>query len=360
MGIFERGIKLLLPKEGLPKLSKIPMEEVKRVVVFSNTNIGNTLFSTPIFRELKKNYPEKEIYALLNPANASIFQNNPHLTGIFLYPGTKGEFGKALHQLRNLGVDLIIIAHSNEPEATPLAVLSGAKYILQTPNKNNPFNRWHNNPPTTCFPCKHETLHQLESLKYLGIEHFSCHPEIFIEQCWRREGEKKLRSIWERRLIGLQIGASTPSKKWYPQRWVELGKALLKRYPEYLLILTGSMADREEAREIARQIGGNRVVNVAGLLSLGGAVALLERLELLISPDTGPLHLAATVGTKTIGLFSPTSPTLNNPCWDRNIHLPIFHPRPCPKCSIKECQSPFCMGQIQVEEVLHATQLLLG
>jgi ADP-heptose:LPS heptosyltransferase len=360
MGLFETGIKLLLPKEGFPKLPQIPMEKVKKIVVFSNTAIGDTLFSTPIFRELRKFYPDKEIYALLNPANAQIFQNNPNLTGTFFYSGKKGEFGKALHQLRNFGADLIIIAHSNEPEATPLAVLSGAKYVIKTPNKNNPFNRWHNNPPTGGFPCKHGIFSRMESLKYLGIPTFDCKPEIFIEQCWRIEGVKKLQSIWDRRLIGLQIGASTPSRKWYPQRWVELGKRLLKRYPEHLLILTGSMGEREEAREIARQIGGNRVVNVAGLLSLGGAVALLERLELLISPDTGPLHLAATVGTKTIGLFSVASPTGSNPCWDRNIHLPIFHPRPCPQCSGKRCQAPFCMGQIQVEEVLHATQILLG
>jgi len=126
MKLFESAARLILRFKSVHK-TQLVEEPVQTVCFFSNTALGDTIFNTPVFRIFRQNFPHVRTVALLNPSIAPLFKTDPNIDEILLYGGKKGGFLRALSQLKKIKPDAIFILHSNEPEATPLAGLSGAK-----------------------------------------------------------------------------------------------------------------------------------------------------------------------------------------------------------------------------------------
>ncbi|MBI4494368.1 MAG: glycosyltransferase family 9 protein [Chloroflexi bacterium] len=158
-------------------------------------------------------------------------------------------------------------------------------------------------------------------------------------------------------LVAIHPGAGAPLKRWPAERWVEVGRGLAARFGARVLA-TGSLEERELAGEIAGGIGA-AAASVAGRTSLGQLAALFERAQLALGPDSGPLHLAASVGTPTVRLFGPADPDLFMP-----LGLPgqfaLTAPLPCRPCRTLErppcgaVADPACLAGITVEHVVEA------
>jgi len=211
MRIFKYIIPYFLPKNQIIKTNLVPMEEIDKIVCFSNTAIGDTLFNTPVFRSLKKHFPDKKLIAVMNPNNYKLFENNPYIDDIILYSGKTKHFFKALKELKEINPKLILALHSNDPQATPLAVLSGAKYIIKLPNDKNQFTKWHSNSIVSKNHNEHFIKTRLKFLKWLGIEETDCRMDLFLKDEWIEEVEKTLPK--NKKCIGFQIGASTISRR---------------------------------------------------------------------------------------------------------------------------------------------------
>ena len=358
MSLFEKTIPLFLPNNQVIKTNLVPMNEIEKIICFSNTAIGDTLFNTPVFRSLKKHFPNKKLIVVMNPKNYKLFETNPYIDEIILYSGKTKHFLSALKNLRKLHPKLILALHSNDPQATPLAVLSGAKYIIKLPNDKNKFNKWHTNEIVSKIDGEHFIKIRLKYLKYLGIEENNCQMELFLKNEWIGKVENFFKNISYSKLIGFQIGASTISRRWFNQKWVELGKKLLKLYPDIKIVLTGAPSEKYLTDEVEKGIDDKRVLNLAGKFSLGGAAALIDKLDLLITPDTGPLHIAIALQTPTIALFAAANYKETNACYDKDIHLYIQKPHTCTPCIDKKCKFPECMEQIKVNEVLEKVKFL--
>jgi len=352
LNLFEKIIPYFLPKDQVIKTDLIPMNEIDKIVCFSNTAIGDTLFNTPVFRNLKKHFPNKKLIVVMNPKNYKLFETNPYIDEIVLYSGKTKHFFKALKELKKISPKLILILHSNEPQATPLAVLSGAKYIIKIPNDKNKFNKWHTNPPIKGVENKHGIFNRLKTLEFLGIKEDDCRMDLFLKQEWIEEVENYFKDIKYSKLIGFQIGASTISRRWFNENWINLGKKLLKIYPDIKIVLTGAPNEKCLTDEIEKEINDSRVLNLAGKFSLGGAAALINKLDLLITPDTGPLHIATALKTPTIAFFVVANHLGSNACYDKDIHLYIQKEKTCNPCIAKKCKFAECMRQIGVDEVL--------
>jgi glycosyl transferase, family 9 len=403
-------------------------EKFKCVCFFSNTAIGDTLFNTPVFREFRAKFSDVKTIALLNPSNAVLFRDDPNLDEIITYDGRWGGFLKTLKILKSKKIDICFLLHSNEPQATPLAILSGAKYVFKLPNHKNKFNFLHSNTPQKyADENRYIVLNRLLQLKFVGIdsdESFAkdeiCRLGLYLnpgdyvrvdeklknlngeqksnkeakfKQILSRDKEQNLAkndpeicSGDERKIIGFQMGASSRSRKWTLQRWCELALMILQ-HTNYQIVLTGSPSERDEcdlfmreleknldeflsfkaqenrlkfvnqanlnslcddenfakgsygkavtnsALEFDKKISENpsdlanlkhdllgRVLNLAGVFNLREAAALIDRLDILITPDTGPLHVAAAMKTPTIALYGVADPSSSNPNFDTKIH----------------------------------------
>ena len=427
MKIFENLMKFYLRNRKIKKCEMVN-EKFKCVCFFSNTAIGDTLFNTPVFREFRAKFSDVKTIALLNPNNAALFRDDPNLDEIITYDGRWGGFLKTLKILKSKKIDICFLLHSNEPQATPLAILSGAKYVFKLPNHKNKFNFLHSNTPQKyADESRYIVLNRLLQLKFVGINSDEslakdeiCRLSLYLnpgdyvrvdEKLKGLNGEQKsnkqanfkqilshdkeqnlaqdepeICSGDERKIIGFQMGASSRSRKWTLQRWCELALMILQD-TNYQIVLTGSPSERKEcdlfmceleknldeflsfkaqekrlkfanqanlnslcddencaegsygkavansALEFDKEISESpsdlanlkhdllgRVLNLAGVFNLREAAALIDRLDILITPDTGPLHVAAAMKTPTIALFGVADPSSSNPNFDTKIH----------------------------------------
>ena len=111
-------------------LSALKPERVRRVLLISATALGDTLFSTPAIRALKERYPAWELEVLGHRVFGALLAHNPHVARVWAYPGRNRRLLRLIQELKGRHYDLVIILHGNDPEATMVAYLTGAPYII--------------------------------------------------------------------------------------------------------------------------------------------------------------------------------------------------------------------------------------
>jgi len=162
------------------------------------------------------------------------------------------------------------------------------------------------------------------------------------------------------RLVGLHVSGGRESKQWHLSRFADVGRQLAQE-PDVTIVLTGGAGDRPLVDAVKSQLGSTPLVDTAGTLDLPGSAALLSRLTMLITGDTGPMHLAASVGTPVIALFGPSDPRRYGPLATHQQVLRVQLPcSPCGQVRLppERCRGhvPDCMDGITVAAVVDAAQ----
>lgn len=160
-------------------------------------------------------------------------------------------------------------------------------------------------------------------------------------------------------VIALNPQARWSTKLWGEEQFARVGEALAHRHGARILVI-GSSADLPVARRLARRMNPAPFV-AAGRTDLKVLIALLKRIDLLVTVDSGPMHLAAALGTPLVALFGPTDPHLIGPYGGDGVVLRV--PLPCSPCSKRRCQideDRLCMRSISVEQVTEAASVLLA
>ncbi|OGR80201.1 MAG: asparagine synthase (glutamine-hydrolyzing) [Elusimicrobia bacterium GWC2_64_44] len=167
------------------------------------------------------------------------------------------------------------------------------------------------------------------------------------------------RGLSGRPLIGLNPGAFRPSRRWPVERWKALAGLLLEKYPSALLVATGSAGEKElcEALKLS-----DRVFNSAGLYTLGQNAALYGLLDVFITNDTGPMHLAAAAGARTVCIFGPGDHWRFAPSVPEDRRRVLR--KDVPGCEVPcykfDCANPACLEAVAPAEVLAAAAELIG
>lgn len=164
-------------------------------------------------------------------------------------------------------------------------------------------------------------------------------------------------------LVGVHASGGRAIKQWPPERFGEVARGLAESRGA-TVVLTGSASDRPLVDATRRAIGSARVVDLCGSLDLLTLAAVLEKLDVYISGDTGPMHLAAAVGTPVVGIFGPSDPARYAPGGSR--HRVVRVDLPCSPCNrIRQpparCagHTPDCLQGIDVERVSAAALSVL-
>lgn len=166
-----------------------------------------------------------------------------------------------------------------------------------------------------------------------------------------------------RPLVGIHVSGGRASKQWHLDRFAAVARTIASA-TSGTIVLTGGSADREMVDRVVEQLDGCSVIDAAGQLDLPETAALLSRLDLFISSDTGPMHLAAAVGTPVVALFGPSDPTRYGPNAARQRILRVQLPcSPCGQVRLPpvRCRDrvPECMDGITVDAVVDAAFDLL-
>lgn len=332
--------------------------KINNILVISNTAIGDTLFSTPAIKAIRERYQDAKIIACFSVKNMELFDNNPHIDGIIPYYGGYKKFIKTIRSFRKHHFDLVLILHGNEPQATPLAYFSKAPFIFKVPRTKKYAFLLNND--TDGFgdksPWQHHAIDvRMKTISFANCSYKSKEMEIVlkdeaisvVDNMLEQMGTVKDKTM----LVGLQCGAANKYKIWPKENFILLGRRIIELNPQKIrIILIGSKKEKKYCKQIADTIGEN-AVSLAGKLSLSEIAALIKRFHFLVTNDTGPLHMAVALKTKTISLFCPTNDWGVGPIYDLPLHSVISAKRPCDPCVTKKCKIPFCMSSICVDEV---------
>lgn len=175
----------------------------------------------------------------------------------------------------------------------------------------------------------------------------------------RRNLEEVLqeKGLGGRPLVVFHYGTTWETKLWALENWCSLAQQISDKNQIDILLTWGNDTEKRAAQTIVSAVDGRAIIWPRG--SLGDLVALLERVDLVVGCDTGPIHIAAAVGTPTVSMYRVTDAFRNGPRGDHHRLLQV--PLPCAACLRKQCsQNTECALAITPERVLTAIDDLLG
>ena len=337
-------------------LAQLAPADVRRILVISSTAIGDTLLSTPAIHALRRKFPDARIIGLLHRRTADLFRYYRELDEIVLLQ--RGLLRTAW-RLRRTRPDVAVILHGNEPEASMLAWLSGAHFILKhakrhpAPQLLSRRDGDEDYDPLT----EHAIVSRLRLAGWLGAETGDTVMRLELPPGTEARAAQLLHAHGVSEgdtCIGFQPGAATRYKMWPDTAFMLLAHRLMGHDPRLKILLLGSKREWSLCETIRSGVRDYRLVNLAGAIDLPVLPALVRRLALLVTNDTGTMHVAIALGVPTVSLFAATEPAGTGPLQDLERHRIIKKPQTCHPCVTKRCQTPFCMDQITVEEVFQA------
>jgi ADP-heptose:LPS heptosyltransferase len=333
-------------------LADLDPGQVRRVLLISNTALGDTLFSTPAIRALKEKYPAWELEVLAHRVFGVLLAHNPHVAKIWTYPGRNRRLLSLARNLRARHYNLVIILHGNDPEATLLAHLTGSPYIIGS--AGSPLAFAYAAAVAPAGPYEHAIERRLNFVRLLGADTADKRMDLRLPPQELDRAAALLREHFGQvpdQLMAFHPTGSDPYKWWPTASFVELGNFLSESYHAPLLIISGA-ADREPAAAIAAGIAGPSLVT-GGRFPLLTVAALLAHCRLLVANDSGPLHMGLALGVPTIGLLGADDPQRIGPYqvdWGVALHK---RAEVCEAelCRLKKCPRNICMEAISVAEV---------
>ncbi len=340
-----------LPKDFTPK----------RVLVVKLDHLGDVLLATPVFSNLRQAYPDAELHALTGTWSRVVLENHPNINKVLKYnsqafcrteePTSLRQTCQLYRALRHQKYELMVQLRGDW-RITCFALLRVTpkrldRAALQVANKLG-FAR---------FTGTHETTRNLDVLNRAGIPTpiqtttFAVTAEA---KKWASDFLATHQIDRERPLIAIHPGSPIPLKRWLPERYAELADWLIAQKRAEILFV-GVKDEIPIIAEIQRLMQAESN-NIAGKTSLTQLASILHISNVFIGNDSGPMHLAAAVGTPTIGLYGPGDPTRFAPVGAKC--RTIRRKNDCPPCVGATCQfgKEGCMSKIQVADVIQTLE----
>ena len=352
---------------------------MKNVLIINLTRMGDLIQTTPVMAGLKDAYPDVRITLLINSAFAEICNYIPFVDRLISFNmdgfilGGRGEFPslvskyrymeETLEDINSVGYDCVINFTHTKVSAAIMSLIRAKEFRgFIADNKGHSL-------------IKHPWLRYFFNIIPGRIYNPFHLCDIYIKAGWAIPKEKglflevpedvfdtarsELRKAGIRDgdfVIGFQPGASERHKMWATDRYVELARRLTSRLGAKVLVF-GSGGERALGEEI-KMGGGSDVIDMVGKTSLKELAAFLKCCNLLVSNDSGTMHIATAVGTRVIGIslgaayFRETGPYGKG-------HVVIESTVPCHPCSFHvKCQDMICNDTVSVDGVCRVIEMI--
>jgi len=337
-----------------------------KILLTRTDRIGDVVLSTPAIKAVRDKYPNAHIAFMVRPYAKDIVDGNPYLDEVILYDkyGKHKSLIKTIAfalDLRKKKFDLAVMLHPTN-RVHLIAHLAGIKRRVGYDRKCA-FFLTEKIAHKKQLGEKHESDYALELLKEIGIP--SKEKELFVP-VHEKDAIKVEKLLEEHRvgkdlaLIAINPGASCKSKRWGLKKFAEVGEKLAGKYKARIVIVSDK-TNREYADTMAKAMK-HEPINLAARTSVGELAVLLSKVDLFISNDSGPVHIACAVGTPVISIFgrkdSGLSPRRWGPTGEKSITL--HKDAGCKVCLAHNCTLGFkCLEAITVDEVYNAARSLL-
>ena len=331
--------------------------KVKKILVIKPAAIGDVLLCTPVIENLRHNFPEAQIIFLTQKYCKEVLTGNPFLNRILTYDLKLDSGWCLIRNIRKQKYDLVIDLFGN-PRTAIITFFSRAKYRV-----GYRFN-WRalayniKIKPRSAFV--HNIEFNLDSLRKLGLEIVQSSPHFYLNGIHEEFAEEFFRSngLDECEVIGINPCGTWPTKVWGMGKFAALGSRLASEYK--ILLFWGNAQERKVAESIKQKIGENALLIPEVDIKYMGA--LLTKCRAFLTNDTGPMHIAWSLGVNTAAIFGPTNSKLQGPLSENSVIISneSLNCLGCNLTKIEECPYQHkCMMELDVDYVyLKLTELL--
>ena len=356
---------------------------MKRFLIVNPFGIGDVLFTTPVIRAIKENYPDSFICYWCNERVKDVLKDNPNIDKIFALSrgDLKKIYRRSIWQGFNKFINLVngirnerfdtLFDFSLDHRYSLIAKIAGIKKRIGFNYKGR--GRFLTDKiDTGGYSDKHIVEYYLDLIKPDGIKPKNFNLELVLSQDCRIKSKEILKGsgIGGNDLIigiapggGESWGKDAYLKHWPAINFGELADRIINEFKAKIIIL-GDESERPIADAIINSMH-NKPVDLAGRLSLKELSAVINHLHIFIANDGGPLHIAVALGKKTISFFGPVDPKVYGPYPPDEIrHIVLRRNLECSPCYIKfhlsDCKkNRECLETIDVDSAFNAVNKLL-
>jgi lipopolysaccharide heptosyltransferase I len=366
------------PVTVTPRLSQ-RLADADRLLIVRLSALGDVVHTLPLLDALRRARPHSHIVWVVEEGAASLLRDHPQIDRLLVFPrreivgllkrfrfGTAARLFKAfVRELRQEHVTLALDVQSNL-RSSIVARLSGAPLRLGfgpgLGKEASHLLHTHNVRPQRCNMLKVERNLLLLAALGAKVREASAVLPVSAEAIAKAET-----FIAEARgnagVVALHPGVSGfgSFKAWFPERWSELAQTLFER-DGVRSVVTWGPGEEELAKQIVDRAGTQAAALAPATASLLELAALYQRADVVCGSDTGPVHLAAALGARVVGLYGPKDPAVYAP-WSSLSGGPARVVRadvPCSPCGLRRCNLVVCMPSIGVEAVANAIREELG
>lgn len=329
----------------------------EKILLIRLSSLGDIVLTTPAIRAVRAHFPNAYIAMLVAKQSAEILRENPHLDEIITFNrlAKDKDTGEMLRMSRHLRERKFTMAidFQRKFRTEMLMYFSGAAErvgkgrfcTVRVPEQGN----------------KHATAHYFDLLHAAGIPAEAQKLELFLAESERLDAAQRFDAAGVNNgalTVGLFPGAGWKLREWMPERFAAIGDRLAQHFNANVLIFGGP---KEAALvQIVTNLMNAQAIPFAGNLQVRQLAACLEKCDLFLTNDTGPMHIAAAVGTPTVSLFGPGNHIRFQPLG--TLHQTIRHAVPCSPCKqfTDKCKDNICMKGIGVDEVWHSISRVLA
>ena len=335
-----------------PASSKIKSNDVKFLIIrFSS--IGDIVLTTPVIRCLRKKYPGATIHYLTKKKFATILQSNPYLDKVLLL---EDNFNKTVQEIENEEYDYIIDLHHN------LRTLRIKNLIRDVPfysfNKLN-IKKWiYTNFKINTLPQVHIVDRYMATVEKLGVVNDGLGLDYFIPESEKvKEGDIPFSHLHG--YVAIAIGAAHNTKKLPVEKLKELVEKI--KHP---VILLGGKEDLSNGEKIA-ETDPIKIYNACGKFSLNESADIVRNAKLVISHDTGMMHIAAAFKKNILSVWGNTVPSFGMTPYKTNYEVFQVNKlwcRPCSKTGFDKCPLGHfkCMNEQSMDAIALTAETYLG
>ncbi|NJO49829.1 MAG: lipopolysaccharide heptosyltransferase II [Leptolyngbyaceae cyanobacterium RM2_2_4] len=354
-------------------MTQTDWDNAKNILCVRLDTIGDVIMTTPAIRALKASQPQRRITLLTSSAGSVVAPLIPELDDLIVYDspwlkataprGDSSPEYEMIERLRQANFDAAIIFTVYSQNPLPSAFLC---YMAGIPLRlahchENPYQLltdWIKDPEPDQFT-RHEVRRQLDLVASVGSEIADQQMSLKVPETARIRVLQQLQELGinlEHPWIVIHPGAIALSRRYPPERFANVADQLVQQYG-IPVIFTGTTPEQELVTSICQDMNAASH-SLVGCLSLGELTALLDLAPLLISNNTGPVHIAAAVGTPVVDLYALTNP--QHTPWEVPNRV-LFHDVPCRICYKSICPEGHyhCLRLVEPETVVEAALELL-
>ncbi len=356
---------------------------VSRILVRGVNWLGDAVMTTPALRRLRELHPGARVTLLMPEKISDLFVGHPAVDEVATFAAGESPW-RIGRRLRPGRFDLAVV-FPNSPRSALEVWFAGARRrvgyarswrslfltdavptrVDERPMRKRSVGEIHrlvgtSSSRSVAFPAQvHHIYQYLHLIRAIGGSAEACEPRLQVTDAEHAAARVRLgtrATTW----IGLNAGAEYgPAKRWPIDRFIAVAKRLAEERG-CGLVLFGGKPDGVLTSEIEQEVHQahpmGAVVNVAGKTSLRELCALMSLCRVVLTNDTGPMHVAAAVGATVVVPFGSTSPELTGPGLPgAGRHAFLRSSAPCSPCFLRKCPIDFrCMSEISVDSVTEA------